>query len=240
MITRLVRVRIILLWLALMVCTLLIALPSTKLFLACELGLSSPPFPQLLHPSQPSQLPQLLYKLLNNSLASTICLKQIIIILSLNMLLIIQFRLWDDLADRVYDMRAHPQRTLLLGHSRQCFTAVCAVLFIPIASLLAIYFDAHQLFAYFGLLASMAVLYSRPLAQLPRLLRTHLVLLKYPIFIYLSATQIDLPHWLYIAAILYLLLNLFEIASDAQLRQTARWRSVAIIEAFLCSILLFL
>ena len=85
---------------------------------------------------------------------------------------------------------------------------------------LALRGDTRDLLAYLGLVALLVVLYhSGAGRRLPRPARSGLVLIKYPLFVYLLATP-SLRAWL-AALALYLLLLAFEWRDDAALRNTA-------------------
>ena len=142
----------------------------------------------------------------------------------LGALLIAQFRLWDDLADRNFDARHHPQRVLVASVHGERFGILCAGVALPILALLLTWDEPWRLAAYGALCVAMAALYGAGPA-LPRLLRAHLVLLKYPCFIWLAASGMPLPGlplWLALAA--------YEMFSDKTLQTSKHWRVLAGIE----------
>ncbi len=144
--------------------------------------------------------------------------------------LIVQFRLWDDLADRDFDAAVHPQRVLVVtGHGRR-FTHLCGLLTLPVAVALVVGLGIIHLLVYVALLAAMAALYATGGIAPSRLARAHLVLLKYPAFIWLCVRDANLEQWLRIGIGAYLALCLFEIASDPDLRTGSVGRWLAIIE----------
>ncbi len=151
-------------------------------------------------------------------------------------LLLIQFRLWDDLTDRAYDAALHPHRVLMNTPYLRGFWLVCIALVLPVAGVLSLNGVDHLL-AYAALLAAMAALYAVA-DRLPRLLRAHLVLLKYPAFLWLCVWNVSADRWLFAALGLYLALSLYEIASDAALRAGPGWRWLAAIEISACLALL--
>jgi 4-hydroxybenzoate polyprenyltransferase len=150
-------------------------------------------------------------------------------------LLIAQFRLWDDLADRDFDARHHPQRVLVASVHGQRFSILCAGVALPILGLLLTWREPWLLVAYGLLCVAMAALY-RAGPALPRLLRAHLVLLKYPCFIWLAGAPplAGLPLWLALA--------LYEIVSDKTLQTSKYWRWLAGVEclAVALSIVIFI
>ena len=109
-----------------------------------------------------------------------------------------------------------------------------------VASALGIGYGIGHLAVYGGLLAAMSVLYAAGGTMLPRLLRAHLVLLKYPVFIWLCAQGADPVLWVRVGAFVYLALCMFEIASDASLRRNVAWRGVVAIEAIILALLLII
>lgn len=154
--------------------------------------------------------------------------------------LIAQFRLWDDLADRDYDATLHPQRVLVTTSHVRRFAYLCGLLTLPVAATLGIGYGVEHLAIYGGLLVAMSVLYAAGSTALPRLLRAHLVLLKYPVFIWLSAQDADPLQWARVSAVAYLALCLFELVSDSALRRSIVWRWALAIEAVTLSVLLIL
>lgn len=132
-------------------------------------------------------------------------------------LLVVQFRLWDDLSDRKHDVLRHPQRVLVNTVHIKGFVWLCAGLALPITLLMT---DMIHALVYIGLLAAFAILYVSAQA---RLLRAHLVLLKYPVFIWLCVPVADLEHWLRTGMVVYLLLCVYDMLSDAELRTGSRW-----------------
>jgi 4-hydroxybenzoate polyprenyltransferase len=129
-------------------------------------------------------------------------------------LLMVQFRLWDDLADRHHDALLHPERVLVLTTHLRRFGQVCAMLALPIVALLAVAFSATHVLVYGLLVAAMAVVYAVPHAAMPRLLRSHLVLLKYPVFIGLCAHFPDTALMLRVGATLFILMSVIDSGSE--------------------------
>ena len=92
-----------------------------------------------------------------------------------------------------------------------------------------------RILIYIGLLAAFALLYATVQA---RLLRTHLILLKYPIFIWLCARDADPEQWLRAGLIVYLLLCVYDLVNDAELRAINGWPWLAAFELAACAALL--
>lgn len=129
-------------------------------------------------------------------------------------LLLTQFRLWDDLADRAHDAAMHPERVLVLTAHGRRFAQVGAALALPIAALLAVGFGAVHVIVYGVLVAAMAVVYATCGVDTSRLLRSHLVLLKYPVFIGLCARFPDIALLLRVGATFYILMSAIESGSE--------------------------
>lgn len=102
--------------------------------------------------------------------------------------LIIQFRLWDDLSDRERDRRQHPKRVLPQARSLNPFRALLAAAFGSNFLLIAARPASAQKVAVFlllntGLLGWYA--WRRRCGAAPTLAGAHMVLAKYPVFVYL-------------------------------------------------------
>lgn len=128
------------------------------------------------------------------------------------------FRLWDDLADREHDRLRHSERVLV---NCQDFTPFIVVLLAGLLLLaLLLRDDVRQLITYLGLVALLAVLYHSGLGKvLARSARSGLILLKYPLFVYLLLTP---SHRAWLAGLgLYVLLLVYEWRDDPDLRGAA-------------------
>lgn len=158
--------------------------------------------------------------------------------IALMAILITQFRLWDDLVDRNVDAVNHPQRTLVNTPHIQRFTYLCGGLCVPAVTALS-YFDKIHGLVYGVLLVAMAISYAATSAW-PRLIRAHLVLLKYPVFIWLCAWNANPMQSLRYGMPVYLALCVYEITSDAALRTGKIWCWLIAIEAIACAALLIL
>ena len=128
-------------------------------------------------------------------------------------LFIAQFRLWDDLADRAHDTRHHRQRGLPGSVHGARFGLVCMAAALPILSLLCLRDGWAAGAAYLLLCAAMGLLYLASRTG-SRLMRAHLVLLKYPMFIAIAASGRPWPLVLGLGASLWLLLAAHELLSD--------------------------
>ncbi|MES3025710.1 MAG: hypothetical protein V4857_29380 [Pseudomonadota bacterium] len=144
-------------------------------------------------------------------------------------LLIAQFRLWDDLADRAHDARHHAQRVLVGSTHAGRFALLCLAEAVPVLGLLWAWREPMRLAAYGLLCTAMAGLYAASGAW-PRLLRAQLVLLKYPCFVWLAASGVSPQAGLGLGAALWLALALHDLLSDRTLQTGRYWRALAAIE----------
>lgn len=133
-------------------------------------------------------------------------------------LLMVQFRLWDDLADLDYDSVRHPARVLVRSAATRWFWVLFAVLAVTAAGAIGMLDGVAGLSIYSGLLVLLAAVYHGPW-RCQRFIRTQLVLLKYPVLI-LLLTASSHPSWGVLAgAVVYLLLSVYEWHDDPALRE---------------------
>ena len=155
----------------------------------------------------------------------------------LAVLLLTQFRIWDDLADVPLDRRVQPNRTLCNTPHHGAFQLIVIVLAVAAASLLASATDPAALALLAGLTLLMICWYWFPPRSTWSGLNYHIVLLKYPAFILLidSHGESLASHTAILRAgvMVYLLLCVFEVCHDRMLRQRTRFRLLASVEAFL-------
>ena len=144
-------------------------------------------------------------------------------------LLIVQFRLWDDLADLQHDAHHHPQRVLVRTVHRYKFVLLCVVATLPSVWILWLWRDLAQLLVYAGLCAVMGTLYTAS-SQWPRIARGHLVLLKYPVFTWLCAVNPQPYRTVVVGTALWLVLALTDLHGDPSLRSSSHWRWIKNIE----------
>jgi len=151
--------------------------------------------------------------------------------IALAMALVWQFRLWDDLEDTAYDRALHPERILVATKVPGAFRWALALSVFLFAAALAITRGPLAAAVYVALAAAAAALYrfcaARPSA---RLLRSHLVLAKYPVFVWLAAAHPSALRAAMIGIGLYLALCLFEVADDPALRASPKAWGLAIAE----------
>ncbi len=141
---------------------------------------------------------------------------QALVRLVLVTLLIIQLRLWDDLADRDHDRSRHPERVMARHQGRATlFYAVLGALSLPIAGLLFTFESPAWRLAAYGLLALvLAVVYGSKVSAHGRVMRMGWVLLKYPVFVLLPLAVPMTPNALVAAAIAYLVVMLYDWATS--------------------------
>lgn len=153
--------------------------------------------------------------------------------------LISQFRLWDDLEDRNFDRVHHPHRILAISDEVNQFYLVVIGLGMLVTIGLAIWRSLTQLLVYGLLLLGFTVFYRLPTwHDTKRLLRTQLVLIKYPVFLYLCAQQTIFNKLVLSALALYVFLSLIDLLSDDALRPLPMRRWLLLIESTAFSIIL--
>ena len=138
--------------------------------------------------------------------------------------LILQFRLWDDIADRKHDREIHPTRVLCNTRDIKPFLVAAAALFVLNGTLLAwLHAQSPRLIAYLVLCACLLAWYRlRQIAAQTSLLNSLLILLKYPVIAWLISTHAaDVDPALLLSSLLtvYLIFVIFEILDDHCLRQ---------------------
>ncbi|MGH8703202.1 MAG: hypothetical protein ACREVR_18790 [Burkholderiales bacterium] len=135
--------------------------------------------------------------------------------------LVFQFRLWDDLADLARDRAEHPERVLVRAPLLAAFRALCATLFPANVALIAAASGSGARVAILvALNAIVAAWYSQRAALgLRALPAAHVLLLKYPAFVFLVSPPGG--EWLPLAlamTLVYLCFGIHEIAHDESLR----------------------
>lgn len=154
-------------------------------------------------------------------------------------LLIFQFRLWDDLADLPFDRDHFPQRVLAQREQHQLFYLAVALLAAVAGGMIFVWRTGLQFLIYLLLLTSFVFIYRRlASAKIPRIVRTHLVLLKYPAFIFIAppAGKLYLAAW--VAATVYFCLTVFDLFSDPALTRFTARRWIISVEVMLLLLLL--
>ena len=143
---------------------------------------------------------------------------------ALALILVMQFRLWDDIADRERDRISHPGRVMCQARDIKPFLVVALSLSVLSGLLLAWYHGQNIRSAtYLLLCATLFAWYIlRPAPTAPGLLNSMLVLLKYPVIAWLISTPAadpDAPLLFSCLFTVYLIFIIFEILDDHILRQ---------------------
>jgi 4-hydroxybenzoate polyprenyltransferase len=99
--------------------------------------------------------------------------------------LLIQFRMWDDLADRDRDALTHPRRALVRATSVAPVVAACVAIAAASIAWVAIYGGMRSAAALVGVNLALAVWYTRRGARTAA--GDHLLLAKYPAFVLIVA-----------------------------------------------------
>ncbi len=139
----------------------------------------------------------------------------------LMVLLVVQFRMLDDHADRAHDAMAHPGRVTVTDPGAAWLRAGSLGLTLPVGLLLGLAGQTGSLIGYAALLAGALGLY-RGGAAWPRFWFEQAVLLKYPLFVVLVATE---PSWPW-AILAWALVSLFELLTQPAWRAHAAGRAL--------------
>lgn len=100
--------------------------------------------------------------------------------------MVVQFRLWDDLADVENDRVHHPSRVLCQTQSHQVFWGLVGTLCIVNAVLIALFKSYAAVAAFFVLNVAYVLWYSLPRKMSSDHIIVHaMVLMKYPVFVFL-------------------------------------------------------
>jgi len=126
-------------------------------------------------------------------------------------LLVVQFRLWDDLEDIPYDRNWTPDRVLVRTGDLRFLWAAAGTSFALVATALAYMQGPIRAGAYVLVTVGVASLYRAMDPTGPRrALRSRLVLLKYPAFVLLLAEQAAAASTLISALLIYVALVSYE------------------------------
>lgn len=125
-------------------------------------------------------------------------------------------RLWDDLADLPHDRAKHPHRVLATSSNLTCFRALAGI-GLPLLGL-ALLPDLRRVVVYGALLGILAWLYhGRMAAGLSRPARTYLVLVKYPVLVFVGGAGPS-ARALLVGLVFYGLLCIHEWHDDQELQ----------------------
>lgn len=146
---------------------------------------------------------------------------ELVVTLAMALLLVLELRLWDDLRDVDFDRQVHPERVLCQTASLRPFWQVFYLLVainLGLAALVRGWWGAGLLL---GLHALLAVWYGwRGTSYLRPVLNYHVVLLKYPVIVWLLGAESAASSSLWIPALsVYLALCIWEPLHDAVLRR---------------------
>jgi len=149
------------------------------------------------------------------------------------LVLMLAFRVWDDLKDRSRDAREHPRRVTVVAESIGPLVAFGMAL--ALLGVLIITIGPRPV-ARLGAVAAAALLlgawYRLRRASASRVVNGHVVLLKYPLLAFAASAA---PPSLATLASLYLVLCVYEIIDDPALRASIVARRIAISECALVS-----
>lgn len=123
--------------------------------------------------------------------------------------LIAQYRLWDDLVDRVRDRSAHPERLLARVASTSPFVHAAVVLAVANAAALGLRHGWLHAFGAGTLIVTIALWYRRHRAR--GLVHAQVLLVKYPAFVVLLAAWPPEPRALAAALAVYAAMCAFEL-----------------------------
>jgi 4-hydroxybenzoate polyprenyltransferase len=136
---------------------------------------------------------------------------------TLTALLVVSFRLWDDLADRDFDSVHHVERVLPQSTRPGRFWAALAVAAVVTVGVLSVFEDGTSVAIYGALVGLLGLVYHGPW----RLMRERfiLVLLKYPAFITMLSPSGTTSSTALCTAAAYLAISFHEWRDDPALRE---------------------
>lgn len=137
--------------------------------------------------------------------------------------MVVQFRLWDDLADVENDRVHHPSRVLCQANSHQVFWGLVGTLCIVNTVLIATFKSYTALAAFFVLNVAYVLWYSMPRKLSSDHVVAHaMVLVKYPVFVFLLSGSPAKGHLslslCYGMLVTFLCFCAYELQHDEQLR----------------------
>lgn len=137
--------------------------------------------------------------------------------------LVVQFRLWDDLADVESDRLIHPERVLCQTKSHQIFWGILGLLLMVNTVLIAVFRSNDSLGVFLILNVSFLIWYSNLRKVISNMVVSHsIVLAKYPVFVFLlsgshSEARACLP-LSYGMVVTFLCFFAYELQHDQRLR----------------------
>ena len=175
--------------------------------------------------------------------ASGVTLQESVIRFALLSGLVVWFRLWDDLADREADRHMHPERILVQAQSLTPFYMLWAALLITNG--IAVWEVSGDLWRMAGLTVTVFTFTAwyalRDRVSKNPVVRSHVVLLKYPLFVWLVAGTVSAERWPVLTCTLVLVfvgLSLYEILHDPKMRANHSSRVVLVFGLFLFALAL--
>ncbi len=152
------------------------------------------------------------------------------------LVLMLAFRVWDDIEDRSRDAREHPNRVTVVAESIAPLIAVAIALAVAGLALIALGpRAAARLGVVGGAVAVLGAWYRLRPVVTRGVINGHIVLLKYPALAF--AVSPAAPPLAALAA-LYLVLCVYEVVDDPSLRASLVARRIAISECALVSMLI--
>lgn len=156
--------------------------------------------------------------------ANELALGKLVIIIAIALSLVIQFRLWDDVADLPRDRVDHPDRVLCSAESFTHFYVMLIGLCLLNIAMTEIFISRRALIVLILLnIAYLAWYDGLRRAGTGTICGYHVVLLKYPAFVYLLSQQFADQGWLPVAfamGIVYFCFCAFEVLDDIRLHST--------------------
>lgn len=157
--------------------------------------------------------------------------------------LVIWFRLWDDLADREADRQMHSERILVQAQSLTPYYMLFAALLVT--SAVSAWMVTGDLWRIAGLavtVVAFAAWYAlRDRVSKNPVVRSHAVLFKYPLFVWLAAGPVSAERWPVLACVLVLVfagLSLYEILHDPKVRANHWSQAMLVFGLFLFALAL--
>jgi len=164
----------------------------------------------------------------------------------LAILLVMQFRLWDDLSDVDSDQSFYPERVLCQAKSLVRFRIVLGLLFAVNVTLLAAYKSERSLITFLVLNFLVLAWYSvRGRVRFGSVFSQTIVLLKYPVFVYLLGSHAGGPERMlnssYAMSLTFLCFCIYELLHDNRvgpIKHVQKWLMIELVAMVLVGILM--
>jgi hypothetical protein len=143
------------------------------------------------------------------------------------LVLVVMFRVWDDLEDRPFDLDRHPDRVMVNTMRFAPFAVLMASLAIVGVGSVALLRDAPSRILALAIAAGTACVWygARPIDHRHPVVGSHIVLVKYPLIAYAAAPSLPSSPLhtrpLLVLLALYVLICIYEYADDRELRHAA-------------------